>query len=544
MLPVVLPHVEDYSPATFADDDETSVPVPPLARATDWVEVTLDLGEGPKVYRRETNTMPQWAGSCWYELRYLDPTNEQALVDPEIERYWMGPRFEGDSGGVDLYVGGAEHAVLHLLYARFWHKVLFDLGHVSSFEPYRRLFNQGMIQAAAYTDDRGLYVEAAEVDERDGGFWHGDQPVRREFGKMGKSLRTRSPPTTCIESYGADTLRLYEMFTGPLDQSRPWDTKAVVGVFRLLQRIWRNVVDEDTGDITVTDDAPDDATLRALHRTIDAVRDGMENMRFNISIARITELNNHLTVRYPDGGVPRSVVEPLVLLLAPLAPHISEELWSRLGHPDSLADEPFPEADQALLVDETVEITVGLNGKVRARIQVPADADAEAHRGRGPGQRTGGGAARRCRRAPRHRRTGPPGQLRPGTRDRARRPVGPSSACARPPWKADDLMRRAADRSALSLTSAVCSSISPSGGYAFSTKLRRASARRGTPPTGRPTRTGSSLRADDTPEQLTPLGRRRSVPSEARRPWRRRTRHCPCLVARRAHASLRRLSAT
>ena len=378
MLPVVLPHVEDYSPATFPDDDETSVPVPPLARATDWVEVSLDLGEGPKVYRRETNTMPQWAGSCWYELRYLDPTNEQVLVDPEIERYWMGPRFEGDSGGVDLYVGGAEHAVLHLLYARFWHKVLFDLGHVSSFEPYRRLFNQGMIQAAAYTDDRGLYVEAAAVDERDGGFWHGDQPVRREFGKMGKSLRNAVTPDDMYQSYGADTLRLYEMFTGPLDQSRPWDTKAVVGVFRLLQRIWRNVVDEDTGDITVTDAAPDDATLRALHRTIDAVRTGMENMRFNVSIARITELNNHLTVRYPDGGVPRSVVEPMILLLAPLAPHISEELWARLGHPDSLADEPFPEADEALLVDELVEITVGLNGKVRARIHVPADADAEA----------------------------------------------------------------------------------------------------------------------------------------------------------------------
>ena len=163
MLPVALPDVEDYSPTTFADDDETSVPVPPLARATDWVEVTLDLGEGEgeKVYRRETNTMPQWAGSCWYELRYLDPTNDTTFVDAENERYWMGPRFEGDCGGVDLYVGGAEHAVLHLLYSRFWHKVLYDLGHVSSFEPYRKLFNQGMIQAAAFTDARGLYVDAA-----------------------------------------------------------------------------------------------------------------------------------------------------------------------------------------------------------------------------------------------------------------------------------------------------------------------------------------------------------------------------------------------
>ena len=378
MLPVALPHVEDYSPTTFADDDETSVPVPPLARATDWVEVTLDLGDGPKTYRRETNTMPQWAGSCWYELRYLDPTNDKAFVDPENERYWMGPQFPGDCGGVDLYVGGAEHAVLHLLYARFWHKVLYDLGHVSSFEPYRRLFNQGMIQAAAYTDARGLYVDAAAVNERDGGFWHGDQQVRREFGKMGKSLRNAVTPDDMYESYGADTLRLYEMFTGPLDQSRPWDTKAVVGVFRLLQRIWRNVVDEDTGAVTVTDAEADDDTLRVLHRTIDAVRDGMEHMRFNVSIARITERNNHLTTRYPDGGVPRSVVEQLVLLLAPLAPHVGEELWSLLGHPDSLADEPFPVADPALLVDDTVEIPVQLNGKVRTRVHVPADADAAA----------------------------------------------------------------------------------------------------------------------------------------------------------------------
>jgi leucyl-tRNA synthetase len=198
---------------------------------------------------------------------------------------------------------------------------------------------------------------------------------------MGKSLRNSVTPDEMYESYGADTLRLYEMFTGPLDQSRPWDTKAVVGVFRLLQRIWRNIVDEDTGEITVAPadgPAPDDETLRALHRTIDAVREGMEQMRFNVSIARITELNNHLTARYPDGGVPQSVAESLVLLLAPLAPHVAEELWSRLGHPDSLASEPFPVADPALLVDETVEIPVQLNGKVRTRVHVPADADAAA----------------------------------------------------------------------------------------------------------------------------------------------------------------------
>jgi leucyl-tRNA synthetase len=378
MLPVVLPDVDDYSPTTFPDDDETSEPVPPLARATDWVEVTLDLGEGTKTYRRETNTMPQWAGSSWYELRYLDPTNEKAFVDPENERYWMGPRRPGDPGGVDLYVGGAEHAVLHLLYARFWHKVLFDLGHISSFEPYRRLFNQGVIQAYEFTDRRGAYVEAREVTEHDGAFWHGDEQVERQLGRMGKSRKNSVAPDEMYESYGADTLRLYEMFTGPLDQSRPWDTTAIVGSYRLLQRIWRNVIDEDTGEATVSEDAPDDDTARLLARTVAAVREGMEKLRFNVSIAKITELNNHLTARYPSGGSPRAVVDPLVLLLAPLAPHIAEELWSRLGHPDSLAAEPFPEADPALLVDETIEIPVQVNGKVRARVDVPAGADAAA----------------------------------------------------------------------------------------------------------------------------------------------------------------------
>ncbi|HKH04251.1 MAG TPA: leucine--tRNA ligase [Acidimicrobiales bacterium] len=378
MLPVLLPEVEDYSPRTFADDDQTSQPEAPLSRATDWVEVELDLGEGPKRYRRDTNTMPNWAGSCWYHLRYIDPVDEKRLVEPENEGYWMGPREPGGAGGADLYVGGAEHAVLHLLYARFWHKVLFDLGHVSSYEPYHRLFNQGMIQAAAYTDERGAYVEASEVVEADGAFTYDGKPVRREFGKMGKSLRNVVTPDDMYGSYGADTLRLYEMFTGPLDQSRPWDTKAVVGVYRLLQRIWRNVVDETSGEVTVTDAEPDEETRRVLARTVDAVRDGMEKMRFNVSIAKVTELNNHLTAKYPSGGVPRAVAEPLVLLLAPLAPHVAEELWSRLGHATSLAHGPFPEADPALLVDETIEVPVQVNGKVRARLTVPAGADPDA----------------------------------------------------------------------------------------------------------------------------------------------------------------------
>jgi leucyl-tRNA synthetase len=377
-LPVLLPDIDDYSPATFAEDDATSEPEPPLGRAEQWVEVGLDLGGGPRPYRRELNTMPNWAGSCWYELRYLDPTNENALVDPEVERYWMGPRSDEDPGGVDLYVGGVEHAVLHLLYARFWHKVLHDLGHVSSAEPFRRLYNQGLIQAFEYTDERGFHREASEVVERDGRFFHGTDEVRRQLGRMGKSRKNAVAPDEICADYGADTLRLYEMFTGPLDQSRPWDTKAVVGVYRQLQRIWRIAVDEETGELRVGDAEPDDKTLRVLHRTIAAVREGMESLRFNISIARLTELTNHLTARFVDGGAPRAVVEPLVLMLAPLAPHAAEELWSRLGHDRSLAWEPFPEADPDLLVEDTVEVPVQVNGKLRSRIRVPAEAGAEA----------------------------------------------------------------------------------------------------------------------------------------------------------------------
>jgi leucyl-tRNA synthetase len=380
MLPVLLPEVDDYSPKTFDDDDADSLPEPPLSRVTDWTTVELDLGDGPKKYRRETNTMPNWAGSCWYYLRYLDPSDDTRMVDPELERYWLGPREPGDVGGVDLYVGGMEHAVLHLLYARFWHKVLHDLGYVSSEEPFRRLVNQGYISAYAYTDERGFYVPAAEVVEEDGRFTHEGRPVNREYGKMGKSLKNMVTPDEMIAAYGADTLRVYEMSTGPLEQSRPWETKAVVGSQRLLQRIWRVVVDEETGTIRPADDVePAEETLRALHRAIAGVRDGMATLRFNIAIARITELTNHLTQAYgADSAVPRSVAEPLVLLVAPLAPHIAEELWARLGHEQSLAWHPFPEADERWLVEDTVQVAVQVNGKVRAQVTVPADADAAA----------------------------------------------------------------------------------------------------------------------------------------------------------------------
>jgi leucyl-tRNA synthetase len=279
MLPVELPEIPDYAPRAHDPQDASSDPEPPLARATDWVEVTLDLGDGPRRYRREVNAMPQWAGSCWYEIRYLDPDNDEAFVDPEVERYWMGPREPGDVGGVDLYVGGVEHAVLHLLYARFWHKVLVDLGYLSSEEPFRRLYNQGYIQAFAYTDPRGTYVPASEVVEDPQGptgFRWNDVPVTQEYGKMGKSLKNSVTPDEMFAEYGADTLRVYELSMGPLDASRPWETRAVVGAFRFLQRVWRNVVSEQTGDVTVVDVPMDEATCRLLHRTIASVRTDIE----------------------------------------------------------------------------------------------------------------------------------------------------------------------------------------------------------------------------------------------------------------------------
>jgi leucyl-tRNA synthetase len=378
MLPVELPEVDDYAPRTYADDDANSSPEPPLGRATDWVEVELDLGDGLKKYRRETNVMPQWAGSCWYELRYLDPTNSDALVDPEVEQYWMGPRSKGEVGGADLYVGGVEHAVLHLLYSRFWHKVLFDLGHVSSEEPFHRLVNQGYIQAYAYTDGRGQYVQADEVTETDGKYYFHGAEVRREYGKIGKSLKNVVTPDDICGAYGADTFRMYEMSMGPLETSRPWDTRAVVGAHRFLQRVWRLVIDEQTGDVRVGDDEADEETLRLLHKTIDGTRRDYAGMKANTAAAKLIELTNRLTVVAAERGTaPRSIVEPLVLMTAPLAPHAAEELWSRLGHPETLTFEDFPEADPALLTQDTVTYPVQVNGKVRGRVTVPADASSE-----------------------------------------------------------------------------------------------------------------------------------------------------------------------
>jgi leucyl-tRNA synthetase len=379
MLPVTLPEVAHFRPEP---QDDTSDPVPALARAGDWARVTLDLGDRPRRYRRELNVMPQWAGSCWYHLRYLDPANDSALADPGIERYWMSP------SGVDLYVGGVEHAVLHLLYARFWHKVLYDRGAVSSPEPYGRLFNQGYILADAFTDARGLYVPSAEVTRTPGGWERAGQPVTRRAGKMGKSLKNGTSPDDIYSSYGADTLRLYEMAMGPLDGDRPWRADDITGMHRFLQRLWRLIIDETTGETRVprippiapaADSTPssapaeslDPATARLLHRTIGAVRTDFKVLRYHTAIARIIELTAH-AARLPH--VPRALAESLVLMVAPLAPHIAEELWQRLGHPSSLAREPFPEADPAPAGPASVTLPVQVNGKVRFTIEVPATA--------------------------------------------------------------------------------------------------------------------------------------------------------------------------
>ncbi|MGV0421648.1 leucine--tRNA ligase [Corynebacterium simulans] len=381
MLPVELPEVEDYKPVSFDPDDSDSSPQPPLAKAREWVEVELDLGQGTQTYYRDTNVMPQWAGSSWYQLRYIDPQNSEEFCSLENERYWTGPRPADfgpeDPGGVDLYVGGVEHAVLHLLYARFWHKVLFDLGHVSSKEPYRRLFNQGYIQAYAYTDSRGVYVPAAEVEEKDGKFYYNGEEVNQEYGKMGKSLKNAVAPDDICRDYGADTLRVYEMSMGPLDTSRPWATKDVVGSQRFLQRLWRLAVDETTGELATSDAALTEDDLKALHRAIAGVRDDYENLRLNTVVAKLIEYVNYLTRTYGNSaeGAPRAAVEPIAQLVSPIAPHIAEELWKRFGHTETITYTDFPTFEEKYLVDDEIEIPVQINGKVKARVNVPADAD-------------------------------------------------------------------------------------------------------------------------------------------------------------------------
>ena len=396
MLPVELPEVPDYSPKTYDPEDASSEPEPPLSRVAEWVDVELDLGDGrgTRRYRRETNTMPNWAGSCWYYLRYLDPANAAALVDPENEAYWMGPRPEPvagapagtrDPGGVDLYVGGVEHAVLHLLYARFWHKVLHDLGHLSSDEPFRTYFSQGYIQAA------GLHATAAASTSRPRRSRRTSATTatrpsrgtasrsRREFGKIGKSLKNMVSPDEMYAAFGADTFRLYEMGLGPLEQSKPWDTRAVVGVQRFLQRLWRNVVDEETGAVVVVDAPMDDATSRVLHRTIDAVR---------TDYAELGVQHRHRPAHRAQQR-PHQARRPGCRARQPSRScswsrrsrrTSPRSCGSRLGHEDSVVHAPFPVADPALLVEDTVTCVVQVRGKVRDRLEVPSDITEDALR--------------------------------------------------------------------------------------------------------------------------------------------------------------------
>ncbi len=370
-LPVQLPEMDDFKPA--ASQDPNAPPQPPLARADESWRV---VERGGVQYSRELNTMPQWAGSCWYYLRFLDPHNGESFVGRDAQDYWMqpGPARSGGQEGVDLYVGGAEHAVLHLLYARFWHKVLFDLGHVSTPEPFGRLFNQGYIQAHAYTDDRGVYIPADQVQEKEGQYTYQGQPVNATLGKMGKSLKNAIAPDDICAQYGCDTLRLYEMYLGPLDQSKLWRTRDIVGVHRFLQRLWRNMVGDD--DQLLVNDEPASPTIRRkLHQTIKRVTDAMESMSYNVAIAALIELNNELVGLTT---VPREVAQPMVLCLAPIAPHICEELWQRLGHDQTLTYHPWPTYDPDQLVEQQVEYPVQINGKLKGRITVPADADEQA----------------------------------------------------------------------------------------------------------------------------------------------------------------------
>ncbi len=362
-LPVELPEMEDFRPTPSPDDAE-SLPAPPLARAKEWINVS----RGGETFRRDVNTMPQWAGSCWYYLRFIDPRNGAAFCDSQAEKYWMP---------VDLYVGGAEHAVLHLLYARFWHKVLFDLGCVSTREPFGKLFNQGMIQGFAFRDQRGVTVGPDAVEERGEDRYSlkaTGEPVERIVAKMSKSLKNVVNPDEIIGQYGADTFRLYEMYMGPLDASKPWNTRDVPGLFKLCQRIWRLFVDESTGALStaLSDDAPDEATQRILHKTIKRVMSELEQLKLNTAIAAIFDFVNAMT---PMAKRSRALLEPFVLLLAPFVPHLAEELWARLGHAESLAHARWPEHDERWARDEVVEVPVQVCGKVKSRVMIAPDAD-------------------------------------------------------------------------------------------------------------------------------------------------------------------------
>ena len=352
-LPLTLPELADYKP--------TGTGEPPLAKATDWVNV-VDPKTGLKGVR-ETNTMPQWAGSCWYYLRYIDPTNDRAFADPELLKKWLP---------VDLYVGGAEHAVLHLLYSRFWHKVLFDLGLVPTDEPFQKLVNQGMILGLAYKTSRGVLVPMDKITWRDGKPYGaeegGPEELLVEFpAKMSKSLKNVVNPDDVIREYGADSLRLYEMFMGPLQAVKPWSTKGVEGVFRFLKRVNKMVTEQPLVTRALTKDE-----AKVLHATIKKVGDDLEAMSFNTAISAMMVFVNAFA---GDGReLPREAAEKFVLCLAPFAPHLGEELWQFLGHAGTLAYEPFPAFDAAALVESEIEVPVQVLGKLRGRVKVAVDA--------------------------------------------------------------------------------------------------------------------------------------------------------------------------
>ncbi|MFW8585397.1 leucine--tRNA ligase [Rhizobium beringeri] len=351
-LPLLPPELDDYAPTPDGE--------PPLARAHAWVETIVPGTDIPAW--RETNTMPQWAGSCWYFLRFLDPGNAREPVGREAERYWMP---------VDLYVGGAEHAVLHLLYARFWHKVLYDIGVVSTEEPFQRLFNQGMILAHSYRDTAGRYYAPSSVVEEEGRWFAGPVEVQRAVEKMSKSRLNVVNPDDVVDQFGADALRLYEMFMGPLDAAKPWQTAGVIGVRRFLERAWRIVCDEGDGlSAAVREAAPSPQLLCLRHQTVKTVTADIEAIRFNTAVSRLMELANALTA---EAARPREVVETFVLLLAPFAPHVAEELWSKLGHGESLTWVSWPTFDPAMIEMETREYVVQINGKVRHRFEAAAD---------------------------------------------------------------------------------------------------------------------------------------------------------------------------
>jgi len=371
-LPVTLPEIDDFKP--------TGTGEPPLAKAEDWVNTTDP--ETGKPAKRETNTMPQWAGSCWYYLRYISPDFEGGPVDPEAEKYWMP---------IDLYVGGAEHAVLHLLYARFWHKVLYDCGVVSTHEPFNRLVNQGMILGEMeYTGFKrnGEWVSYGEEDEQservkldeDEIEKQGESFVLKGTGikvearahKMSKSRGNVINPDSIIEKYGADSLRLYEMFMGPLEQVKPWSTKGVEGVNRFLNRVWRLLVDEETGELkeTVQDSNPDKKHLKVLHEAIQKVTEDIEALRFNTAISALMIFSNEAN-QWEE--VPKEIAESFVVLLSPFAPHLAEELWRLLGHEKSIAYTGWPQFNAEFLKEDTIQYPVQVNGKVRGQISVEAE---------------------------------------------------------------------------------------------------------------------------------------------------------------------------